>query len=422
MRLSRVSESEYSDYIDAQPRVFYTQLPGYGLTRSDEGFTTDYVGLRRENGTLAGVALLVFQPWKKIFHRATVPYGPVLDYSDAEVVRAFLTQLVAYLRKDPRTLSIRLNPPLTARSYEDITPGASNPDVAAFEAAISALNGVHVDREFYDSPDIQVRFSYVKDISSMTYKQVASSVAQGARTGFNKLGTNGVEVRFLEAGQFDVLDKVLEHTAERTAMHEIDDDSSAFYRDLKQHLGDDVLAPVAVLDCVQALETIRTERDQVLGQIAEIEDLEAQMQAQGKELNKKRRNALKEHRDRIGVLKRREHDTVAVQQKHGDEVVLAASLFVHSPGELVYLLSGAYDEFQSYYGIYLIHRTMIEWCLEHEVNTYNLFGITGDFSDTASDHGVLQFKRQFGGNVEELVGTYDVPVHGFLAKRLGAVG
>jgi peptidoglycan pentaglycine glycine transferase (the second and third glycine) len=422
MRLSRVSESEYSEYIDAQSRVFYTQVSGYGRTRSAEGYTVDQVGLRRDNGTLAGVALLVFQPWKKLFRRVSVPYGPVLDYSDAETVREFMTQLVAYLKKDPKTLSIRVNPPLAARSYEDITPGEPNPDAAAFDAAIASLGGVHVDREFYDSPDIQVRFSYTKDIAGLTYKQVASSVAQGARTGFNKLGTNGVEVRFLDADQFDVLERVLGHTAERTAMHEISSGASKFYRDLKQHVGEDVLAPVAVLDCVNALKTIRSEREQVLAQIEELEQLQAQAEAEGKVLGKKRRNALKEHRDRIGVLQRREDETLEVQKAHGDEVVLAASLFVHSPGELVYLLSGAYDEFQSYYGIYLIHRTMLEWCLENSVGTYNLYGITGDFSDTATDHGVLQFKRQFGGNVEELVGTYDVPVHGFLAKKLGALG
>ncbi|MGO2632131.1 MAG: peptidoglycan bridge formation glycyltransferase FemA/FemB family protein [Galactobacter sp.] len=422
MRLSRVSESEYSEYIDTQSRVFYTQLPGYGSTRKAEGYTVDYVGLRRDNGVLAGVALLVFQPWKKLFRRVTVPYGPVLDWSDADLVQEFLSGLVGYLRRDPRTLSIRLNPPVAARSYEDITPGDPNPNVAALEAAVATLDGVHVDREFYDSSDIQVRFSYTKDIEGQTYKQIASSVAQGARTGFNKLGTNGVEVRFLDVNQFDVLERVLGHTAQRTDMHEISAGASKFYRDLKDHLGDDVMAPAAVLDCVSALQGIADEREQVQAQITEIEELEVQMEAEGKVLNKKRRNALKEHRDRIGVLKRREDETRAVQKEHGDEVVLAASLFVHSPGELVYLLSGAYDEFQSYYGIYLIHRTMLEWCIEHQVGTYNLYGITGDFSDTASDHGVLQFKRQFGGNVEELVGTYDLPVHAFLAKRLGALG
>lgn len=122
------------------------------------------------------------------------------------------------------------------------------------------------------------------------------------------------------------------------------------------------------------------------------------------------------------MLDRRTNETEAIRSEYGDDVVLSASLFVHSPHELVYLLSGSYSQFQSYSGIYLIHRAMIEWALEHDVSWYNMFGITGDFTEDASDAGVLHFKRQFNGDVEEYVGTYDIPLRKHLASVLNAVG
>ena len=65
---------------------------------------------------------------------------------------------------------------------------------------------------------------------------------------------------------------------------------------------------------------------------------------------------------------------------------------------------------------------MIEWALERDVRWYNMFGITGDFTSDASDAGVLHFKRQFNGDVEEYVGTYDIPLRKCLASALNAVG
>jgi len=65
---------------------------------------------------------------------------------------------------------------------------------------------------------------------------------------------------------------------------------------------------------------------------------------------------------------------------------------------------------------------MLEWATENGIDRYNTFGITGIFTDEASDAGVLHFKRQFKGDVEELVGTWDIPVRPKLANRLDAIG
>ncbi|MFT0848079.1 peptidoglycan bridge formation glycyltransferase FemA/FemB family protein [Actinomycetaceae bacterium L2_0104] len=422
MEFKQLSDHDYRTFVSGQERCFYTQLPEYGDVRESEGFSVERVGLLQE-GTIRGVATIVYQPWKKFFRRAVVPYGPVLDWQDEDLVLSFFEELRGWVAKDKRVLALRVNPLVERRSYSDITPGSTNDEARTFERAMEMLEAERLEKEFYDSSDVQVRFAYVKDLDGMDYQAAVASCHQMVRTAFRKAGTNGVEIKFLGPEDFDVLEKVLAHTADRTDMEEVSQAAASYYRELMNRMGPEgMLMPVAILNCPQALQLIADERQEVESKTATLETAERSAQAEGRQLGKKQRNQLKEARSRLEVLDRREKETLQIRGEHGDEIVLAASLFVHSPHELVYLLSGSYAQFQSYNGIYLIHRAMFEWAFEHDVRWYNMFGITGDFSNEASDAGVLHFKRQFNGNVEEYVGTYDVPLRKRLAPALNAVG
>ncbi len=422
MNVTRLSDQDYHTFVAAQERCFYTQLPAYGDVREAEGFKVERVGLIH-GGEILGVATIVYLPWQKLFRRAVVPYGPVLDWSDKDLVRTFFEHLTAWVKKDRKVLTLRVNPLLRRREYRDTTSGQMNETARFFDHVMENLGAKRVTKEFYDSSDIQVRFAYVKDLASMDYDAVAASCHQSVRTAFRKAGANGVTVKFIGPDDFHILEAVIAHTAERTAMEAVTPSMMAYYRDLMTRMGPEgVLLPAAVLSCPDALRQLAEEREQVSAEISDLEASERDAHELGRQLGKKHRNRLKELRSRVEVLDRRTNETEAIRSEYGDDVVLSASLFVHSPHELVYLLSGSYSQFQSYSGIYLIHRAMIEWALEHDVSWYNMFGITGDFSEDASDAGVLHFKRQFNGDVEEYVRTYDIPLRKHLASVLSAVG
>ena len=426
MRFVELAEQEYAQFVQESDRCFFTQLPAYGQVRAAEGFRVEHVGLS-DGERLWAAATVVYQPWKKAFYRAQISYGPVFAGECPEdcsvMMEEFFEGLREHVSKDVRVLSLRLTPLIVRRFYEGNEPGPELDQAREFDSLMESVGGERLEKEFYDSSDVQVRFSYVKDITGMTFKDAAASCGQVVRTGFNRAGTNGVEVRFYGPDQFEVLEKVLAHTAERTDMHAITDSAFHYYRDLMERLGPEgMMMPVAVLNTRAALDQIRTESEAVAAKIEQLDTLAGQAEAAGRQLGKKQRNQLKEHRSRLDVLARREKETEAVREEHGEEVTLAASLFVHSPHELVYLVSGAYAQFQSYYGIYLIHRAMFEWATSHNVYRYNMYGVTGDFSENASDAGVLHFKSQFQGYIEEYVGTYDIALRPKLASALGAVG
>lgn len=427
MRFVQLTPASYADFLDRTERAFYSQLPVIGELRKEMDGKVEYVGVVEQdaNGRERCIAagLVIFRPWRRFFERAHMIFGPTLEWSNKELIACFFTGLTAFLRKrHPRVLALRFNPLLEKNFYHDIEIVGANPVAAQVDEQLRALGCLHIDKEFYEQDDVEARFAFVKGVGGMDFAQVMASCGQAVRTGFNRCGTNGVRIDFKKPDDIGILRDVLHHTAGRTDMHEFKDSTIAYYRDLMTRMGpEEAFLPVAILDCTEALRLIDEETQELTKKIAEITSQETELLTQSRTLSKKQRNARKEYEERLKVLEKRREETLTIQSESGDEVILAASLFIHSPHELIYLVSGAYSQYQSYYGIYLIHRAMLEWAVTHDVQWYNMFGITGDFTESASDAGVLHFKRQFTGNVEEYVGTYVLPIHPHLAHTLKAL-
>ena len=62
-------------------------------------------------------------------------------------------------------------------------------------------------------------------------------------------------------------------------------------------------------------------------------------------------------------------------------------------------------EFQS---AYTVHFEGMKYALENGYERYNFYGITGDFNENNPLFGLYSFKRDFGGQVVELIGEFDL--------------
>ncbi len=87
---------------------------------------------------------------------------------------------------------------------------------------------------------------------------------------------------------------------------------------------------------------------------------------------------------------------------------IAAAMFVLYGDEVVYLYSGSDPQYAKVYGSYAIQWQMLRYCLENHISRYNFFG-TRPFEDD----GVYQFKAGFRAKIEELQGTFMLPLDVF---------
>lgn len=91
--------------------------------------------------------------------------------------------------------------------------------------------------------------------------------------------------------------------------------------------------------------------------------------------------------------------------KAGDYVPLAASMFVNDGREMIYLYSGSVRKLQKYGGAHLIQWQMLQEAMEKGCTKYNFYGVYPVEGD-----GVYNFKLGFRGRVEELLGTFILPI------------
>lgn len=96
--------------------------------------------------------------------------------------------------------------------------------------------------------------------------------------------------------------------------------------------------------------------------------------------------------------------------KEGEYVPLAASMFVNDGREMVYLYSGSVRKLQKYGGAHLIQWEMLQEAMESGCTKYNFYGVY-----PVEGNGVYNFKLGFRGEVEELLGTFILPI-GLLGK------
>ena len=418
MRFVRLTADAYATFMSTVERQFVPQMPEYGLARQTDGHEVEYVGVvdgpTEDSEKVIGAGLLLFQPWKKFFQRGLMNYGPTLDWENKELVNFFFTELTAFLRKNhPKVLAVSICPLVPKNFYEDIHVVEKSKLGEDVDIQFRSLGMTRIDKEFYEQPDIQIRYIYTKNIAGMSFEEATATLSKGLRRRFHNEGRYGVEVRFLPPEEFDVFEQLHESTAERTKMAGITSSSENLYRNLMKELGPErAFLSVAYLSPVRYLEQIRAEREELKERLAV---LEARRPTQARDRD------IDQVNKRFPLIDEQEATAQQTLDEYGDNIPFNSALSFVAGKEIILLLGGMDKRFNSYGRDYPVERAMFKLACDMGLEVYNTFGVSGVFDETAVDAPVLAFKRWLNGNVEEFIGTYVLPIHPRLAKQLGAI-
>ncbi|MBR2710761.1 peptidoglycan bridge formation glycyltransferase FemA/FemB family protein [Candidatus Saccharibacteria bacterium] len=102
-------------------------------------------------------------------------------------------------------------------------------------------------------------------------------------------------------------------------------------------------------------------------------------------------------------------DEVKFIVAEANDTPLSAAMFMTYGDEVIYLFSGSDEKYMKEYNAqYLIQWYMIKYAAEHNFERYNFYGINGLPDPASPDYGIYSFKKGFGGQVIELIGTFDL--------------
>ena len=347
---------------------------------------------------LVAVARMLYYPAVKMFLNATLNFGPVGLKPTAQDYHLAATALIAYLKRKFRVISFRWAPLVVKTEYDDIEPKADTVAGGEIRRELTDLGFEPVTESFVDAANVQATYFYVKDIADMTFDEAMKSMDYNVRSEIRKAKKYGPELRWLAADEADVFNQMLKETYEakgvplHTAAWLTPEHFKAF--------GENLRVPLVFVN-----------RDAALAHnAAEQADLEEQIRVLEERDTKRSRRQIPEVEGELNRSKKRREELEALFEGAGtDTVNLAAAMFYFAGDEVIYFQAAETDSGLNCAPAYLIHEAMFEEAIRLDIKRYNFFAVSGTDED-AHDYSVLQFKRKFQGDLEELIGTFDYAV------------
>lgn len=319
-----------------------------------EGREAYLVGVR-EGRRVLGAGLVTARPWRLGRKIWRVAGGWLLDYDGErrqEILRA-LTEGVRKLAREKRTIAVMISPNVEAQPRDAECRVVAGKDHLAVKGELERLGYKYLGE--YE----QAKWQYVLELKGQTAEGLFNEFRSGHRWQIRRAEKDGVRVRELGEGELKILKAIAAEAGER---HGFLDPELEYYRSMKEYFGKQVKFVVAEMPAAK----LRQEREKAEGPEVTVED--------------------------------------------GEMVPLAAAMFVNDGREMVYLYSGSARKYQKYGGAHLIQWEMIKEALVTGCERYNFYGVRPVAGD-----GVYKFKQGFRGHVEELLGTFALPV-GALGK------
>lgn len=342
-----------------------------------------------KDGQFIGQSIINYRSIFRFFKEACILNGPLLYYSamSKEELKDVFYALQKYLRK--KCDEIRINPPLVHFVLDDEleTMETLNENVKSAFDELSFKN--YVDRNCSESID-QIFVKSLKNYSS--FDEISGELSSSFRSSIKKFSESCVKVREMGENELEDYYKIYSDTAERKHFPL---QTEEYYVLLKKNFGDKAKIMGAFLDC-------REYENYLSSNISIFEDKIAELELSKQ--SKKIKGQLNDARDRLRSFIKRKDD----YHKLGisEDIILLSSYVLVCYGKEVIIMSGGSEEkYLNFGGSTLINWEMIRYAFENGYERYNFHG-TIETDQITKAKGNYHFKKNFGGNLQILLGSF----------------
>ncbi|MEZ7725666.1 peptidoglycan bridge formation glycyltransferase FemA/FemB family protein [Gemella sanguinis] len=385
-------------------RYYLQQAAVYSKMQNFNNLKTKILAVK-ENDEVLAYATFIYFPYKKFFFKVTAQHGPIMDYSNTELVKFYMTELKKYFAKDFRVLCVRVNPFLNERIYKDIEYVETTKESIETDKILTSLGYKPLNDDLFTNPTLASRCIYSRELEeTLTEDTLLKTVSTMAKRSINKAIKEGITVKEIDifndedAAIFDSINKSTEDRINFQIR------TSEYFRNLKTALGDKLHLMVSYLDCDSLISKLNKEIEDFNAEKNKLtEKLESGKVNPEKTMNKIARidESIAFNNDKIAKI-------TSLKEEHGNIIYLSCASFIETKQDLIYFTGGMKKEFSRFNGSYLVMYTMIKYAIRNNFKIFNFFGTSKEFtSEDATDYSVLQFKRHFNGNVEYFMDNYE---------------
>lgn len=403
LNIRTIDETLYKEFGQKQENWSFLNIPGQKKKMTLRGWETEFLGFFDESGEIRAAALAAYGSAAKIYRLCLVPGGILMDWKDSGLILSVTEAFRSYLN-GKNVLYAQMSPyiPLNVRDENGNIPEDGLNNQKLVEELKSDGWLWNPPAKGYDTTRDAMWMS-VLDLRGKDMDTLLKEMDQQTRWSINRAKKFGLTVR-PASSEKDLKDfsEMMTHTGERNHFNGENED---FYRSELEAYGDSSVLLLAFMEpkqTIEAQEKLKEDSEKERQEVTE----KLEKQPNSKKFNKR----LKVIDEAIELADKKIEEARSLQEKYGDEILLAGSIFMKTDRETVYLHSGAYDEFFKYNAPYAIHAVAIEDAVNNGRDYYNFYGITGNFNKDEEGYSLFDFKRGFGCHVVENLGTFILPV------------
>ena len=386
-------------------RYFLQQAAAYSKMLNFNKLKTKILAVK-ENNTVLAYATFIYFPYKKFFYKVTAQHGPIMDYSNTELVTFYMTELKKYFAKDFRVLCVRVNPFLNEHIYKDIEYIETTKEAIKTDKILTSLGYKPLNDDLFTNPTLASRCIYSRELEeTLTEDTILKTVSTMAKRSISKAIKEGIiikEIDIFNDKDAEIFDSINKSTEDRINFQIR---TSEYFRNLKTALGDKLHLMVSYLDCNLLVSKLNEEiKEYNIEKNKLTEKLDSRKVNPEKTMNKITRitESIDLNNEKIAKIS-------SLKKENGNIVYLSCASFIETKQDLIYFTGGMKKEFSRFNGSYLVMYTMIKYAIRNQFKIFNFFGTSKNFtSENATDYSVLQFKRHFNGNIEYFMDNYEI--------------
>lgn len=386
-------------------RYFLQQAAVYSKMQNFNNLKTKILAVKENNKILAYSTFIYF-PYRKFFYKVTAQHGPIMDYSNNELVRFYMAELKNYFAKDFRVLCVRVNPFLNEHIYKDIEYVETTEAAIKTDKILTSLGYKPLNDDLFTNPTLASRCIYSRELEeTLNEDTLLKTISTMAKRSISKAIKEGIiikEIDIFNDRDAEIFDSINKSTEDRINFQIR---TSEYFRNLKTALGDKLHLMVSYLNCDSLISKLNEE---IIEFNVEKNKLTEKLDS-GKVNPEKTMSKITRIDESIAFNNNKIAQTSSLKNEHGNIIYLSCASFIETKQDLIYFTGGMKKEFSRFNGSYLVMYTMIKYAIRKNFKIFNFFGTSKDFeSEEAADYGVLQFKRNFNGNIEYFMDNYEI--------------
>lgn len=406
MEFVKLTEKEFKSFAYKHEQASFYQTINWGKLKENNGWRMHLVGVKDKKKVVAATLLLSkLTPIKKSMFYA--PRGFLIDYDNYELLE-FFTNEIKKFAKENDAIFIKIDPYLSYQERDldgNIVKNGEN-NKQAFDNLIK-LGYKHFGFNLMQEA-LQPRWIFVTPTKDTTVDEVMKKMDSKTRQILRKNERNKIKVREIDYDEIDKFKDIMQHTGDR---RDFIDRPLSYYQNMYKYLHDDGILKIMIAE-LNTEELIEEYNNEIKNIKKDKEQREKLYKKDPSKMNEKKYSQKQNECDKdIERIEKNRNHIQELQDKHGKVLTLGGILFLIHGGEVLSLVGGSYKDFMEFQSAYTVHFAGLKYAIENNYDRYNFYGITGIFDENNPLFGLYSFKRDFGGNVVEFIGEFDLIVN-----------